>query len=59
MKTARKLISARVPLEDFAALRQYAAERGETQDAIVARWLQPLLEAIKPRQQRDKACDAS
>lgn len=49
IKLPRKLVSARVSTEEFAALRKYAADRGETQDAVVSRWLRPFFEMILPK----------
>ncbi len=43
----RKLVSGRIPVPEWALLRDYAAFRGLTQDELVARWVRKELKKLK------------
>jgi hypothetical protein len=47
MKPNRKLVSGRLLIEDFRTLRDYCIRRGESQDAVVTRWLMAQLRRLR------------
>ncbi len=50
MNPARKQVSDRVTLAEFVELRNYAAAKGITQDALVTRLVRAMLQRAKRRQ---------
>lgn len=50
MKQTRKLVSGRVLMEDFRTLRDYCFRRGESQDAVITRWVTAQLKRLRRHQ---------